>query len=106
MAVLTCAQCRRTIEPGDHMLLVVVGQPERWQDAASRVEDAPKRWHYQCAPQAVRRYAAAPPRRIEIRQLAVAMLAGVVVLALVNSPRVGVEHVVDLAEAPLDGWYE
>jgi len=87
---LTCARCRRAIAPGDDMVAVIVGQPRRWQDAqhaAARLDAAPRRWHYYCAPKAVRQYASPvtdDDQGIEASPLSWA-LAGTVVTAVVNA---------------------
>lgn len=44
------------------MVVVAVGRPVKWQDpehVLRRLEQAPGRWHYRCAPVPVRQYAAA-----------------------------------------------
>lgn len=54
---LQCLRCRRTIEPGDRMVVVTTGRPYRWADhVLKRLEVAP-RWHWQCAPKVIRAYA-------------------------------------------------
>jgi len=58
--VLECRRCKRTIEPDEPMVVVMIEKPSSWQQTSGeRLERAPGRWHYRCAPIPVRKYVGA-----------------------------------------------
>jgi hypothetical protein len=57
---LSCRRCRLVIGPDDPMVVVAVGTPATWlrpQAVLDNLEVAAGRWHWRCAPTAVRAYA-------------------------------------------------
>lgn len=51
------------------MVVVMVETPRDWQQlGAERLERAPGRWHYRCAPIPVRKYSAAVYGQMALRQ--------------------------------------
>ena len=55
---LNCRRCRRVIEPTERMLIVAVEHPIHWtrpDRIAHRLAQS-TRWHYRCAPAAMRQY--------------------------------------------------
>ena len=60
MSTLECIACRRPIEPGEPMVIVITALPARLSriPLQRHVDAAPGRWHWRCAPRKVRRYAA------------------------------------------------
>jgi hypothetical protein len=61
MSTLECIACRRPIEPGEPMVVVMTALPSRLSRVPLQrhLDAAPGRWHWRCAPRSVRRYA--PP---------------------------------------------
>jgi hypothetical protein len=60
MSILECIACRRPIEPGEPMVIVITALPARLSriPLQRHVDAAPGRWHWRCAPRGVRRFAA------------------------------------------------
>ncbi len=57
---LICQECQTVIWPDEQMVVVSLGRPNKWATpdlVLKRLEYAPARWHYRCAPEAVRRFA-------------------------------------------------
>lgn len=59
MAVLKCLRCRDTIKPDEPMICVVMALPQHWSEIVEQLDVTPGRWHFRCAPIAVRGYAPA-----------------------------------------------
>jgi hypothetical protein len=59
--MLECVACRRPIEAGEPIVVVITALPSRLSRVPllRHVNAAPGRWHWRCAPRSVRRYA--PP---------------------------------------------
>jgi hypothetical protein len=60
MPLLLCKACQKPVKPDEPMLVISVGTPSCWlkrKMVEARLVNAPARWHYRCAPEAVRQYA-------------------------------------------------
>ena len=59
--MLECVACRRPIDPGEPIVIVITALPSRLDriPLLRHLNAAPGRWHWRCAPRSVRRYA--PP---------------------------------------------
>jgi hypothetical protein len=59
MAALKCLACCGVIEAGEPMVMVITVLPSRLTGVPlqQHVDTAPGRWHWRCAPRAIRRYA-------------------------------------------------
>jgi hypothetical protein len=58
--MLECVACRRPIEPGEPMVIVITALPSRLSRVPLQrhIDGARGCWHWRCAPRSVRRYAA------------------------------------------------
>jgi hypothetical protein len=57
--MLECIACRRPVEPGEPIVVVITALPSLLGRVPllRHVDAAPGRWHWRCAPPSVRRYA-------------------------------------------------